>query len=129
MNTNTPLSGLNVLVVEDVFMLAQDLADQLAGAGCTIVGPAPTVQQALDQIDGIALDGALLDVNLRGERSFPLAEHLARGGVPFIFLTGYDSATVFPDRFRDTPKLTKPVDYSLLIEAVSRFRKGDAAPD
>ncbi|WP_245519462.1 MULTISPECIES: response regulator [unclassified Mesorhizobium] len=122
------MSGLNVLVVEDVFMLAQDLADQLAEAGCTVVGPAPTVRQALDQIDGIALDGALLDVNLRGERSFPLAEHLARDGVPFIFLTGYDSATVFPDRFRDTPKLTKPVDYGLLIEAVSRFRKGDAAP-
>lgn len=128
MNTNTPLSGLSVLVVEDVFMLAQDLADQLTSAGCTVVGPAPTVQQALDQIDGIALDGAVLDVNLRGERSFPLAEHLARDGVPFIFLTGYDSVTVFPDRFRDSPKLTKPVDYSVLIEAVSRFRKGDAAP-
>ncbi|CDX46204.1 Response regulator receiver protein [Mesorhizobium sp. ORS 3359] len=121
------MSGLNVLVVEDVFMLAQDLADQLTGAGCTVVGPAPTVQQALDQIDGIALDGAVLDVNLRGERSFPLAEHLAHDGVPFIFLTGYDSVTVFPERFRDSPKLTKPVDYSVLIEAVSRFRKGDAA--
>lgn len=108
-------------------MLAQDLADQLTGAGCTVVGPAPTVQQALDQIDGIALDGAVLDVNLRGERSFPLAEHLAHDGVPFIFLTGYDSVTVFPERFRDSPKLTKPVDYSVLIEAVSRFRKGDAA--
>ncbi|WP_225248193.1 response regulator [Mesorhizobium sp. J8] len=121
------MSGLNVLVVEDVFMLAQDLADQLTGAGCAVVGPAPTIQQALDNIDGIALDGAVLDVNLRGERSFPLADHLARGGVPFVFLTGYDSVTVFPDRFRDTPKLTKPVDYEALIEAVSRFRDGRAA--
>ena len=129
MNTNTLLAGLNVLVVEDVFMLALDIADQLTAAGCTVVGPAPTVQQALDKIDGIALDGAVLDVNLRGERSFPLAEHLARGGVPFIFLTGYDSVTVFPDTFRDTPKLTKPVDYDLLIEAVSRFRKSDATSD
>lgn len=128
MNTNTLLSGLNVLVVEDMFMLAQDLAEQLIGAGCTVVGPAPTVQQALDEIDGIALHGAVLDVNLRGERSFPLAEHLTRDGVPFIFLTGYDSATVFPDSFRDTPKLTKPVDYNLLIEAVARFRKDGAAP-
>ncbi|BCM17921.1 hypothetical protein MJ8_16870 [Mesorhizobium sp. J8] len=127
MNTNSLLSGLNVLVVEDVFMLAQDLADQLTGAGCAVVGPAPTIQQALDNIDGIALDGAVLDVNLRGERSFPLADHLARGGVPFVFLTGYDSVTVFPDRFRDTPKLTKPVDYEALIEAVSRFRDGRAA--
>ncbi|RWB79060.1 MAG: response regulator [Mesorhizobium sp.] len=127
MNTKTLLSGLKVLVVEDVFMLAQDLADQLTGAGCTVVGPVPTVQQALEQADSVALDGAVLDVNLRGERSFPLAEHLARGGVPFIFLTGYDSATVFPDQFRDAQKLTKPVDYKVLIEAVSGFRKGDAA--
>src|SRR5690242_11941135 len=127
MNTNTLLAGLNVLVVEDVFMLALDIAEQLIGAGCTVVGPAPTVQQALDKIDGIALDGAVLDVNLRGERSFPLAEHLARGGIPFIFLTGYDSVTVFPKSFRDTPKLTKPVDYDLLIEAVSRFRKDGAS--
>ncbi|TIU45472.1 MAG: response regulator, partial [Mesorhizobium sp.] len=60
MNTNTLLSDLKVLVVEDVFMLAQDLADQLSGAGCTVVGPVPTVQQALDQADSIALDGAVL---------------------------------------------------------------------
>ena len=57
-----------------------------------------------------------------------MAEHLTRGDVPFVFLTGYDSVTVFPNRFRDTPKLTKPVDYSLLIRAVSRFRKGGAGP-
>ncbi|TIP53930.1 MAG: response regulator, partial [Mesorhizobium sp.] len=101
MNTDTLLSGLKVLVVEDVFMLAQDLADQLSGAGCTVIGPVPTVQQALDQADSTALDGAVLDVNLRGDRSFPLAEQLARDGVPFIFLTGYDSVTVFPDQFRD----------------------------
>ncbi|TPI32665.1 response regulator [Mesorhizobium sp. B3-1-9] len=122
------LSGLNVLVVEDVFMLAEDLTDRLTQAGCTVIGPAPTVRQALAQIDGVALDGAVLDVNLRGEQSFPLAEHLTLGRVPFIFLTGYDSVTVFPDQFRDKPKLSKPVDYNLLIEAVSRFRKSDA-PD
>lgn len=127
MNTDTLLSGLKVLVVEDVFMLAQDLADQLSGAGCTVIGPVPTVQQALDQADSTALDGAVLDVNLRGDRSFPLAEQLASDGVPFIFLTGYDSVTVFPDQFRDAQKLTKPVDYKMLVEAVSRFRKGDPA--
>lgn len=127
MNTDTLLSGLKDLVVEDVFMLAQDLADQLSGAGCTVIGPVPTVQQALDQADSTALDGAVLDVNLRGDRSFPLAEQLARDGVPFIFLTGYDSVTVFPDQFRDAQKLTKPVDYKMLVEAVSRFRKGDPA--
>ncbi|WP_164899289.1 response regulator, partial [Mesorhizobium sp. M1A.F.Ca.IN.020.06.1.1] len=86
-----------------------------------VVGPAPSVQQALEQIDGVELDGAVLDVNLHGERSFPLAEHLAARHVPFLFLTGYDSATVFPDQFRDSPRLSKPVDSKVLIEAVARF--------
>ncbi|MEW6629705.1 MAG: response regulator [Pseudomonadota bacterium] len=104
-------------------MLAQDLADQLTQAGCTVIGPVPTVAQAIERIEGIALDGAVLDVNLRGERSFPVAEHLAATKVPFVFLTGYDSVTVFPHVFRDTIKLSKPVDYEVLIEAVSRFRK------
>lgn len=82
---------------------------------------APSVRQALEQIDGVELDGAVLDVNLQGERSFPLAEHLIARDVPFVFLTGYDSATVFPDQFRDAPRLSKPVETRLLIEAVSRF--------
>ncbi|MGX7877470.1 hypothetical protein ACVDG5_036975 [Mesorhizobium sp. ORM6] len=64
----------------------------------------------------------MLDVNLH-ERSFPLAEHLATRGVSFVFLIGYDSATVFPDRFRDSPRLSKPVEKTMLIKAVARFDK------
>ncbi|RAZ83140.1 hypothetical protein DPM33_32630 [Mesorhizobium hawassense] len=122
MNKSTPLSGLRVLVVEDTFLVALDLSDELTEAGCDVVGPASSVGQALEEIDGVDLDGAVLDVNLNGERSFPLAEHLAARDVPFVFLTGYDSATVFPDQFQDTPRLSKPVDTRGLIEAVARFR-------
>ncbi|AZO12066.1 MULTISPECIES: response regulator [unclassified Mesorhizobium] len=127
MNTDALLTGLKVLVVEDTFLLARDLADQLAAAGCAVIGPAPTNKQAFEKIEGVTLDGAVLDVNLRGERSFPLAEHLSACGVPFLFLTGYDSVTVFPDQFRDAPRLSKPVDHKVLIDAVARFRKS-AAP-
>jgi hypothetical protein len=81
------------------------------------------VQQAFDQIDGIALDGAVLDVNLDGERSFPIAELLAARGIPFLFLTGYDSTTVFPNEFRDRPRLSKPVDPGALVAAVARFQR------
>ncbi|CDX20040.1 Response regulator receiver protein [Mesorhizobium plurifarium] len=121
MNKSAPLSGLRILVVEDAFLVALDLSDELTEAGCDVVGPAPSVKQALEQIDGVELDGAVLDVNLQGERSFPLAEYLAARDVPFVFLTGYDSATVFPDQFRNSPRLSKPVETRLLIEAVSRF--------
>ncbi|TIQ25766.1 MAG: response regulator, partial [Mesorhizobium sp.] len=88
MNKSAPLSGLRILVVEDTFLVALDLSDELTDAGCDVVGPAPSVQEALEQIDGVELDGAVLDVNLHGERSFPLAEHLAARDVPFVFLTG-----------------------------------------
>ncbi|CDX23702.1 Response regulator receiver protein [Mesorhizobium sp. ORS 3324] len=121
MNKSAPLSGLKILVVEDSFLVALDLSDELTDAGCDVVGPAPSVEQALQQIDGVELDGAVLDVNLQGERSFPLAEHLATRDVPFVFLTGYDSSTVFPEQFRDSPRLSKPVETRQLIEAVSRF--------
>ncbi|TGT57223.1 response regulator, partial [Mesorhizobium sp. M2E.F.Ca.ET.166.01.1.1] len=82
------LSGLQVLVVEDTFLVALDLSDQLTESGCEVIGPAASVEQALKQLDGIALDGAVLDVNLQGERSFPIAELLASRGIPFVFLTG-----------------------------------------
>ncbi|WP_296746070.1 response regulator [Mesorhizobium sp.] len=110
-------------MVEDVFLVACDLADQLTAAGCEVVGPVPSVEQAFQRMDGLVLDGALLDVNLRGERSFPIAEHFATEGIPFIFLTGYDSVTVFPERFRESPRLLKPVDAGVLTEAVANFRR------
>jgi CheY-like chemotaxis protein len=122
-NSQSPLSGLQVLVVEDVFLVALDLSDQLADSGCEVVGPASSVKQALEKIDGIALDGAVLDVNLGGERSFPVAELLASRGIPFLFLTGYDSATVIPEEFQQAPRLSKPVDAKTLTDAVARFRR------
>jgi len=123
MTKQPTLSGLNILVVEDAFLIAMDLSDQLTDSGCEVIGPAASVRQALDQIDGIAVDGALLDVNLDGERSFPIAEWLAARGIPFVFLTGYDSPMAFPDAFRLAPRLSKPVDPQALKEAIAHFRR------
>ncbi|AZO56398.1 MULTISPECIES: hypothetical protein [unclassified Mesorhizobium] len=67
----------------------------LTNAGCGVIGPASSVKDALERIDSAPLDGAVLDVNLNGERSFPIAEHLASRGIPFVFLAGYDSTTMW----------------------------------
>ncbi|MDX8481700.1 response regulator [Mesorhizobium sp. VK24D] len=123
MNEQASLSGLQILVVEDAFLVALDLSDMLTESGCRVIGPAASVKEALEQIDGIALDGAVLDVNLAGERSFPLAELLASQDVPFLFVSGYDSPTIFPDEFQQAPRLSKPVDPKELTEAVARFRR------
>jgi CheY-like chemotaxis protein len=105
----SPLAGLRVLVVEDMFLIAEDIADQLSGWGCEVVGPDGHVKGALQRIAESRIDGALLDVNLDGETSFEIAAVLSSKNVPFIFLTGYDRDTFFPDELQSAPKLSKPV--------------------
>ena len=86
---NSSLYGRRVLVVEDEMIVAWLLEDMLADFGCTIVGPAARIDQALAMIKAEALDAAVLDVNLNGQQSYPLADALVTRGVPFVFSTGY----------------------------------------
>jgi CheY-like chemotaxis protein len=72
-----PLSGRRVLVVEDETMVAWLLEDMLADLGCAIVGPAAHVNQALAMLDAEAIDAAVLDINLNGQKSYPVADALA----------------------------------------------------
>jgi CheY-like chemotaxis protein len=114
------LSGLRVLVVEDMFLIAEDIARQLADWGCHVVGPDGHVSEALERIEASELDGALLDVNLHGESSFGVATALAARHVPFIFMTGYDGQTAFPSEFQSSPKLAKPVSVGNLAVMMGR---------
>ena len=88
-----PLSDRRVLVVEDEFMLADDLCRNLEKAGAIVVGPAPSVDLALELVgtDG-TIDAALLDVSLRGEMAYSVAEALVVRSVPFIFISGFDDS-------------------------------------
>jgi DNA-binding NtrC family response regulator len=109
------LEDLNILVLEDIFLLADMLCDLLEESGCNVVGPASRVEGALKLIAQTPrLDGALLDVNLVGEFSFPVAAVLSERNVPFIFMTGYGDATMIPPEFRSAPRLTKPFDLTRL---------------
>ncbi len=102
------LKGARVLVLEDETLVSMMVEDMLADLGCEVVGPFARLDQALSFIDGGGeLDLALLDVNLGGERSFPMAEKLVEKGVPFVFTTGYDEAGM-PDVWRGRPSLRKP---------------------
>jgi CheY-like chemotaxis protein len=116
------LAGRRVLVVEDEMMIAMMIEDILAVQGCTIVGPATSVGKAMTMARAEQFDAALLDVNLKGELVYPAADLLIARGVPFIFLTGYDSAGVDKERFAAIPVLQKPcrpADLArLLAEAI-----------
>ena len=112
------LDGLRILVVEHNFLAAEMVRDALQHSGCTVVGPVGRVADGLHLAEQEKLDGAVLDINLNGDRCFPIAQTLRERGVPFVFLTGYDSSTVIPAELRATPRLGKPVLEQQLIEVL-----------
>lgn len=113
------LNGLRILVVEDSMLIADLIAEVLSDHGCIVVGPVPRLEQGLVFANGEPLDGALLDVNLAGERCFPIATALAARGVPFAFLTGYGEG-VIPAEYRDAGRLAKPFNIAHLVDLVRR---------
>jgi DNA-binding NarL/FixJ family response regulator len=122
MKQQADLRGLRVLIVEDLFLVADELADVLAEWGCEVLGPAACVESALALVEENALDAALLDVNLGGdERSFPIAQALGERDVPFVFLSGYDMISIFPLEFRETVRLSKPVQPRVLKQVLAEI--------
>jgi CheY-like chemotaxis protein len=83
------LKGRRVFIVEDEMLVSMLIEDILEDFGCTVVGPAGKLEQALALAQSEQIDIAILDVNLGGTRSFPVADILAKRGVPFIFASGY----------------------------------------
>ena len=113
---------LNILVVDDETMIAMFLGDMLIDLGCNVVGPAGAVAAALALIEasGDTLDGALLDVNLRGELAYPVADALISRQIPFVFVTGY-AAYGIEARFRAVPTVNKPFRLATLEAIVEDF--------
>ena len=111
------LSRRRVLVVEDEYFLADDLAHALRKLGAEVVGPVPTRDKALALLEAEALDAAVLDINLKGETVFPVADALSKAGVPFVFATGYDEAAL-PAAYRDVPRWEKPFRPQDLAKAL-----------
>jgi CheY-like chemotaxis protein len=124
MNSVPPVKGLSILVVDDETLIAMLLEDMLVDIGCDVVGPAASVAQAtaLIESDGETLDGALLDINLRGELVYPVADALAAEGVPFVFVSGYASHGIDP-RYASVAALSKPISLATLEAAVRSFEE------
>jgi len=121
--TDDILKGRRILVVEDEYLLADDLSRMLADAGAEVLGPVPSVREALVLIDAAPpIDGAVLDVNLRGEMVFPVAHSLQDRGIPFAFATGYD-AWALPEQFSTSPRMDKPLKMDALIALLEPLLK------
>jgi CheY-like chemotaxis protein len=117
---NPPLPGRRVLVVEDEMIVAWLLQDMLADFGCAVVGPAANINEALVMVDAEAFDVAVLDVNLNGKMSYPIADALISRGVPFLFSTGYDKDRLL-EAYRIFPVLQKPFHRSELGNTLAQL--------
>jgi DNA-binding response OmpR family regulator len=111
------LAGRRILLVEDEYMLASDLAEFLERHGTSVVGPVGSVSEALALVDATPIDAAVLDVNLRDERVYPVADVLIGRGVPIVFATGYDEL-LLQRPYLGLPRCQKPIDKPALLKTL-----------
>jgi CheY-like chemotaxis protein len=120
------LAGHKVLIVEDQYLIAEDLCELVGRLGGRVLGPASRVASALAALRSEPPDLALLDVNLEDELVYPVAVALRDAGIPFLFTTGYDAIVIDP-RFGEVPHMAKPISKGLLAETIRRLLDGSIA--
>ena len=115
-----------VLLVDDEYLLATVIADEFSQLGVAAVGPAGSVKQALELVEyGGRLDAAVLDINLRGDVVYPVADALRARGVPFVFVTGYEQHAI-PEGYRNVVSFRKPIDPARVLRTLlGESDKGD----
>lgn len=112
------LSGCRILIVEDDFIMARTVAEIVRRAGASIAGPFRTVVHALEHLSEMtAIDGAILDIGLGDEQSYPLAEALQTTGIPFIFLTGMQKSEL-PQGFGRARHILKPFADGEIVDSL-----------
>lgn len=112
------LAGLRLLVVEDEYMVAEHISMLLEDLGCEVAGPVRTVEEALEVVAGGTLDGVLLDANLDGISSAPIAAALLEASIPFVVVTGYGARTIGDYALDGAPRLIKPFTTASLSEVL-----------
>jgi len=118
-NENTAMSSLQILVVEDESMVAMMIEDMLEDLGHKVIATSCRMPDASKLVADASADLAILDVNLNGEETYPLADSLAARAIPFIFATGYGSSGIKAE-WSGVPVLQKPFQSRELAEAINR---------
>lgn len=112
------LAGAKLLIVEDEFLIAQDLAHGPQREGISVLGPCNTIDSAIDVLNNTHdIAAAILDLNIRGHVVFDLAEQLTAKEIPFVFYTGYESVIV-PEEFRKIRRIRKPAQWPEIKRAL-----------
>jgi DNA-binding response OmpR family regulator len=118
------LSGRRILVVEDEYLIADDITQALLSAGAEVLGPVATAADAAELIAAEGrIDAAILDINLRDGAVFPAADTLAERNIPFAFATGYEEWSL-PERFQGRPIVEKPFKASNITALIEPLAGG-----
>jgi CheY-like chemotaxis protein len=120
MEESTALHGRRILVIEDDYLVAIVLGDLLEEAGAQVIGPIGEIDEAVTFIkdNSTAFDSAVLDVNLHGRKSYPIADALVAQHICFVFTTGY-GAEALDEAYRCYPRCEKPINEEKLIAALT----------
>jgi CheY-like chemotaxis protein len=122
MSNGRSLDGMRILLVEDDSLAAWDMQEFLEESGACVIGPAPTLKRALELVEQEEghIDAAVLDINLNGQRSYPVADRLQRCGVNFVFTTAYQN---IPEPYASLPRCQKPIDRARLLRLIVGERR------
>lgn len=113
------LHGRRVLLVEDESLVLMLVEDMLLGLGAASVETAMDLDEGTVMARDLPLDLAVLDVNLAGQKSYPIAAVLAERGIPFLFATGY-GGTGLEEPWSATPTLAKPFGTRALQQVIDK---------
>jgi len=123
------IAGQRVLIVEDEYFIAMGINLLLTRAGYVVVGPVGRLDRAMEAARVEMVDAALLDINLRNDSVYPVADILTTRSIPFTFLSGYSKDSL-PPRYRNGRILSKPFQSTQLIDIIGAMLIKDAlSPD
>ena len=114
---NIALDGRRILVVEDSPVIAEAAEDMLGDMRCAVVGPATNMAAALQLAEQEEIDAAVVDINIRGGKAFPVLRILEKRGIPFLLTSGYADWSM-PEEWQARPRLAKPYTPNMLRESL-----------
>ena len=124
-DAHQPFTGFRLLIVEDELLIALELKHIVEQLGGTVVGPAGSVEDALQLVSETTPDAALLDANLRGDRVTPVAQVCRDRSVPFALVTGYGRLELEEPLLQSAPRVRKPFDRRAIHKVLAIVLRGD----
>lgn len=119
MSEEAPLQGARILIVEDEFLIADDLAREIRNAGAEAIGPVASVHEAEELVRSGPVDAAIIDVNLRGKMASDFISRLAATDLPCLIVSGYGDDAL-PQSLSGIARLEKPVSPALVVKTLAK---------